>query len=142
MHPTKRYTTRALEDITTLTIHHTVSPPDRPIESIAAYHVSKDWPGIGYHFVIKAGGLIYQTNQLEAVSYHAGPGNHYSVGIALQGDFTNGQPPHPQIQAAAWLVGELQDRLGDLFVLPHRLMTGAATACPGATWEAWLPLLT
>lgn len=147
-HETLTYSTRPLEAITTLTIHHTVSPPDRTIESIAAYHVnSRGWPGIGYHFVIAADGTIYQTNYLETKSYHAGsyaaPGdeNYWSVGISLQGDFTYNPPPRAQQDAARWLVAHLKWELGlePDGVLGHRQMPGAATACPGNTYTQWLP---
>jgi hypothetical protein len=148
-HATLKYATRPITGITTLTIHHTVSPPDRSIESIAAYHVdSNGWPGIGYHFVIKDTGIIYQTNYLTTKSYHAGssaPGdeNLISVGIALQGDFTNAPPPQAQLDAARDLVAYLENELPTVTaVLGHRQMPGAATACPGATWQSWLPYIT
>lgn len=149
-HATKKYALRLPTDITTLTIHHTVSPPDRSIESIAAYHVdSNDWPGIGYHFVLKDDGRIYQTNYLTTKSYHAGstaaPGdeNFWSVGIALQGDFTNNPPPQAQLDAARQLVAYLRGELANVAdVLGHRQMPGASTACPGATWQQWLPYVT
>ena len=149
-HATKKYALRLPTDITTLTIHHTVSPPDRSIESIAAYHVdSNDWPGIGYHFVLKDDGRIYQTNYLTTKSYHAGslaaPGdeNAISVGIALQGDFTNAPPPQAQLDAARQLVAYLRGELANVTaILGHRQMPGASTACPGATWEQWLPYVT
>lgn len=146
-HATLKYATRPLTGITTLTIHHTVSPPDRSIESIASYHVnSNGWPGIGYHFVIKDDGRIYQTNYLETKSYHAGsytaPGdeNAVSVGVTLQGDFTNVPPPQAQLDAARELVVRLKNVLPSVTaVLGHRQMPGASTACPGATWAQWLP---
>ena len=149
-HATKKYALRLPTDITTLTIHHTVSPPDRSIESIAAYHVdSNDWPGIGYHFVLKDDGRICQTNYLTTKSYHAGssaaPGdeNAISVGIALQGDFTNVPPPQAQLDAARQLVAYLRGELVNVTdVLGHRQMPGASTACPGATWQQWLPYIT
>jgi hypothetical protein len=148
-HPTKTYSQRSLGVITHLTIHHTVSPPDRPISSIAAYHVNTNgWPGIGYHYVIGADGKISQTNYLTTKSYHAGsyaaPGdeNLFSVGIALQGDFTNAAPPQAQLDAARELVAYLRETLpNSLTVLGHRQMPGAATACPGATFESWLPYI-
>jgi len=142
-HPEKSYSKRPLSGITTLVIHHTVSPPDRSIESIAAYHVNtRDWPGIGYHYVISDDGTIYQTNYLETKSYHAGtnaPGdeNAYTVGIALQGDFTHDPPPQAQLDATKWLVGNLNDMFGGMEVVPHKYVSGASTACPGATWEEW-----
>lgn len=146
-HSTLTYRTRPLTDITTLTIHHTVTPDSTPIENIASFHVNeRGWPGIGYHYVIKADGSIYQTNWLETKSYHAGtdaPGdeNLYSVGIALQGDFTHNPPPQAQLDAAHWLVTDLKSRLDIDQVLGHKEMPGAQTACPGATSPNWLPYL-
>lgn len=141
-HKIKRYRKRLLDDITHLTIHHTVSPPDRPIEQIAAYHVdNRNWPGIGYHFVITDKGEIFMTNYLTTKSYHAGtdaPGdeNLYSVGIALQGNFMDAPPPQAQLKAAHALVLHLKSILGlDLRVVGHKEMPGAETACPGATWD-------
>jgi N-acetyl-anhydromuramyl-L-alanine amidase AmpD len=145
-HPEDNYNTRPIEEITTLTIHHTVSPPDRPISSIAYYHVNnRDWPGIAYHYVITDQGEIFQTNYLTTKSYHAGslnaPGdeNLWSVGIALQGDFSHEPPPEAQLEATRNLIAYLKGQLGDLDVLPHRLMPGAETACPGNTFMDWLP---
>ena len=136
-HESKTYGTRGLSEITTLVIHHTVSPPDRAISSIAAYHVdSNDWPGIGYHYVIKDTGEIFQTNHLATRSYHAGGANNYTVGIALQGDFTINMPPAAQRQAAAMLVSYLKNQLDIDSVVPHKQLS--QTACPGATWDQWL----
>lgn len=145
IHETLRYRERPLEAITTLTIHHTVSPPERAISSIAAYHVgSNGWPGIGYHFVIAADGTIYQTNHLTTKSYHAGslnaPGdeNYFSLGIALQGDFTRDAPPAVQIAACGALVAYLRGIFATIeHVVGHKEMPGASTACPGATWPEW-----
>lgn len=148
-HATLKYATRPLDGISILTIHHTVSPPDRSIESIAAYHVnSNGWPGIGYHFVIKDDGRIFQVNRLETKSYHAGstaaPGdeNAVSVGIALQGDFTNAPPPQAQQDAARALVADLSGLLPSVTaVWGHRQMPGASTQCPGNTFGDWLPYI-
>jgi len=138
-HPTKEYKSRPLESITHLVVHHTVSPPDRSIASIAEYHVnSNGWPGIGYHFVVRANGEIYQTNQLRTISHHTANQNSYSIGIALQGDFTAKPPPAKQLEAAKWLIGWLKQELPKVKAIqPHRGMPGQATACPGETWEQW-----
>jgi hypothetical protein len=142
-HKTKTYKTRPLTDITTLTIHHTVSPPSRPIASIAAYHVdSRDWPGIGYHYVINDKGDIYQTNWLESISYHTGVSgynnNEVSIGIALQDDFTDHPPTQAALDSARWLVEKLKADLGGLEVRRHRDMPGAQTQCPGNTSPDWI----
>lgn len=141
-HRTKTYSTRAHSAIETLTIHHTVSPSDRTIQSIAEYHINgRGWPGIAYHYVIKDDGRIFQTNDLTTISYHCGQSNGNSVGIALQGDFTNDPPPDAQLVAAKQLVDGLCRTFQLVDVRPHRLMQGAATQCPGNTWEDWFDSL-
>ncbi len=149
-HSTRRYATREPDNISTVTIHHTVSPTDRPISGIAEYHVnSKGWPGIGYHFVIKASGEIFKTNYLGTISYHAGSfaspnPNTYAIGVALQGTFTDDPPPQAQLDATRWLVGHLREQLNrNLEVKGHRDMPRRAgeggTQCPGNTYQEWLP---
>ena len=140
---------RDLSDITTIAIHHTVSPPDRSIASIASYHVSKGWPGIGYHFVISDTGEIYQTNDLTTKSYHVGsyaaPGdeNLFSIGIALQGDFTDNPPPPAQLNATKYLVQRLKSMLSTVTAVKgHREMPGAATQCPGNSYQSWMLAIT
>ena len=156
--PDHDYPTRLLTDITTLVIHHTTGDPFQPIENIASYHVNtKGWPGIGYHYVIDGAGTIFQTNYLVTKSYHVGtlnaPGdeNLWSVGIALQGHFgpwppppepdTADPPPQVQQDAARALVQYLKGQLFIDYVLGHRESQGAQTACPGSTFEEWLPFV-
>ena len=142
-HATKRYGTRKLTDITTLTIHHTVGwatgDDMNAITAIANFHVNtRGWPGIGYHYVIPPSGVIYQTNYDETWSYHVGlPGNGYALGVALGGDFTNSPPTEQQLDAAKSLITYKHHTLIIEDVTPHRLMENAATACPGNTWEDW-----
>jgi hypothetical protein len=139
-HSTKTYATRDVQDIDTIVIHHTVSPPDRTIDSIAQYHVnSNDWPGIGYHYVINGIGEIFQTNHLNTVSYHVGDHNDDTIGIALQGDFTDNPPTDEQLKSAKQLIIHLRGLLTGTDVKPHRELT--ATQCPGNTVDQWFDSL-
>ncbi len=144
--PDHDYATRPLSAITALTIHHTTGAPFQPIENIASFHVNtRGWPGIGYHYVIDGAGTIHQTNYLTTKSFHAGtlnaPGdeNLWSVGVALQGNFQDAPPPQVQQDAARALVQYLKQTLDLSDVFGHREMPGAQTACPGSTFEEWLP---
>jgi hypothetical protein len=144
VHKTRKYKQRDLAKVRWLVVHHTVSPPDRPIEQIAAYHVDKNgWPGIGYHFVIGDRGETYQTNDLTTQSYHCGvwgndvDENEVSIGIALQGDFTKFAPPEAQLAALRALIAYLRGTFSGLELLGHKDVPGAQTACPGATWTRW-----
>ena len=147
-HATNRYSTRSLDKITHITIHHSAAPANIPVETIAAYHVNNnDWPGIGYHFCIGPDGTIYQVNRLETISYHAGVVNDYTVGICLEGDFRNGLIPTPkQIESAghlsAWLSQKLNIPVAN--IMGHKEYPKNATECPGDDWavgQNWKALL-
>jgi len=139
-HPTLTYRNRAVSAITAIAVHHTVSPPDRAISSLASYHVNTHgWPGIGYHFVINGSGQIFQTNRLTTVSYQTAYNNDYTVGIALQGNFQEEIPPVSQLEALDRLVNYLRSFLHITVVQGHREFPRTATACPGNTFKEWLP---
>jgi N-acetyl-anhydromuramyl-L-alanine amidase AmpD/prefoldin subunit 5 len=138
-HASLRYETRPLKNITHLAIHHSAGPGTIPPYNIAAYHVRRDWPGIGYHFYIGPDGTIWQTNKLETISYNVYNANHYIVGICFAGRFMEGElPPPKQLQAAAqlcaWLMQELNIPLQN--VRGHKELPQSQTACPGDQWLA------
>jgi hypothetical protein len=141
----RQFPDRTLEDITALTIHHTVSGTTRDdITAINGFHQSsRGWERIGYHYCITSIGGIYQTNHLTTKSFHAGTKavgdeNLWSVGVALLGNFTFDPPPQVQQDAAKWLVEIIQDSLGDLEIYGHREMPEAQTQCPGNTYLDWI----
>jgi len=87
-HSDKTYSSRKLEDIDTIVVHQTDSRDKGDLHPFrtASYHVnSKGWPGIAYHFFVIDGGKVFQTNELETISYHARSSNPNSVGIVISG---------------------------------------------------------
>jgi N-acetyl-anhydromuramyl-L-alanine amidase AmpD len=134
-HESKQYNTRPVSEIRYLCVHHSAIPASVKPDKIASYHVKRrDWPGIGYHYLIDDDGTIYQGNTVEKISYHAASMNPSSVGICFLGNFMKEPPPPAQIQAgahlAAWLMEKLQIDLGS--VKGHRGFI--QTACPGDQW--------
>jgi len=168
-HPTLRYGKRT-RPITTIVIHHTDTPKTHTVEQIAHYHVygkrkdehgnwiKREWPGIGYHYVIAPDGVIYQCQRHETRSYHAGgEANNYGLGISLIGRFLkvnyDGKPLPPEDQLptpeqlrstsrlVAWLMQELEISSLDQ-VVGHKEVS--ITSCPGDQWTAganWKNLL-
>lgn len=135
-HKSKTYSVRNLREIRNLVIHHTAAAPTVGPEAIARYHVTKlDWPGIGYHFVIMADGAIYQTNHLEAVSYHARSANQTSVGIALAGNLMAVGPTDAQLASAGKLLAYLLTLLGLSRESIRAHKDFVPTACPGDQWD-------
>lgn len=145
-HPTLSYAERTggEDDISVITVHHTVSGSDYDdIFNIAYYHINTNgWPGIAYHYCITSNGDIYQTNKLVTKSYHSAGNNHYSIGVALLGDFTDEHPSQEQETALSQLIDWLfYERLSQNsnYVFGHREMPAANTQCPGNTYHEWLP---
>lgn len=137
VHATLKYDKRTLDKITHIAIHHSAAPANVTPERVAAYHVSKDWPGIGYHFYVEPDGKIYQTNRLETISYQVYQQNHYSIGICVSGEFSNGVTPTPlQIERTghlvAWLMQKLNVPLANVW--GHKEFPQNTTACPGNDW--------
>lgn len=157
-HPTLVYQNRT-EPITAVVIHHTDTPGYFTPEQIADYHVwgtrydangnliKGEWPGIGYHYLIKPDGTIYWTNRRETRSYHAGNANNYSVGVSLIGRFLRRNydgtpiPPAQQLPTeeqmrsvshlVAWLMQEYNIR--DIQrIVGHKEVSD--TTCPGDQW--------
>jgi hypothetical protein len=142
-HGSRTYPLRTLSDIRYIVIHHSGASSDVGVRAIAGEHVvANDWPGIGYHFVISADGTIFRTQDLTVVCHHARQFNPVSVGVALLGDLSSGQPTAEQLRSAADLVAGL---LSDLGLPPdavrgHREMV--PTPCPGETFlSVWKPRL-
>ncbi len=136
-HATNRYETRSLGTITTLAIHHSAASGDIPPQNVARYHVSRDWPGMGYHYYITSDGVIHQCNKLESIAYHSGYANTYSVGICLAGLFMNGATPtEKQYASVAHLIAYLSQQLNIRLenIKGHKELPQTATACPGSDW--------
>lgn len=144
-HPTKQYATRRPEAIEHIIVHHSAIPPTVGAQRIAEYHVNNlQWPGIGYHFAIDDQGVIYRTNALETISYHAGDINRSSVGICFLGNFTDAVPTSAQLESGgklvAWLVQELKLTNGE--IKGHKEFMN--TQCPGKQWlegQQWKRML-
>jgi hypothetical protein len=146
---------RSLTAIDELSIHHTVSPNREwstfeeidHVDNIYAQHraggrfaPNYSAPGIGYWFLCFPSGRVYQVGALADQRAAVAGQNNHIIAVALVGDFTEQQPTGAALEAARRLRAALEEELGrTLVVRPHRYYGG--TACPGATWQAWISLL-
>ncbi len=135
-HPTERYPTRPVSQISSVVLHHSAVPPSVGAARIAKYQVEKrGWPGIGFHYFVSDDGRIEQTQPLEVIANHAGDANPISVGICLAGNFTDQPPTEAQLlatgQLTAWLLQTLN--LPIEAIHPHK--DYVVTACPGDQWD-------
>lgn len=123
----RKYSKRHLSDIEYIIIHHTAGGGTP--ESIARYHVSVGWPGIGYHYLINDKGEIFQTNRIDTVSYNVGGKNKDVIGIALIGNFETKKLTETQKSSIKNLVELLRVFVGPVKVKGHNDL--ANTLCPG-----------
>jgi len=133
-HSYKKYSKRDLKKIKRIVVHHFAG--NISIEDAATLHVSKGWPGIGYHFVIEKDGTTNLTQRLDTISYNVGNNNTPTIGIAVRGDFTHELPLSCQLYALEELIDSLRIILGELPVYGHYEFR--ATECPGKKFRGWL----
>jgi len=80
--------------------HHSLSP-DVGVEEIRTWHVDGNgYDDIGYHFVIRADGLIETGRHEKYIGAHAKGKNGDSIGICLAGDFRKHPPTQSQIDSS------------------------------------------
>lgn len=142
-HPTQSYGKRDLRLIEFHAIHHTATQRNITPEQVANYHISLGWPGIGYTFFIASDGTIYQTNELNTMSYATRNENHRVISTVLAGNFVDGELPTPaQLQSARWLHHlYLRQAIGrKLSLKGHKEIPGQQTSCPGTDWD-WHELI-
>lgn len=135
-----------------IVIHHAAALyPQRfaieDIRSVHAYHLSKGWPGIGYHRVLaettnggSIGDFLVSNPNLQRV--HVAFRNHEAYGISCLTNFDshpNKLPSAKWIEALAVAVAEAKHEWIQAEIVGHRdiALPGYGTACPGSRWHDW-----
>ena len=137
-HPSKRYGTRGLHQVKNIVIHHSAVDGKSPWQ-IARFHVESNHldtggaPAIAYHFYITERGKIYQTNPLDAVSWHVKNHNTESIGICLSGNFDNHPPTKEQKRSLKRLTKVLKRQFPQSRVLQHKDLR--PTNCAGRYFD-------
>lgn len=129
----------------TIVIHHSMTShkaKGSTPQAFANHHIDKNKrPGIAYPFVISPDGTIFQCDDLERRTYHAGNTNTRSIGICVIGDFrkegANEKPTQAQMESLYLLVKELQETFPKLKIIKgHQECPGYSWKnCPGDTWD-------
>ena len=136
VHLTKRYPNRRESSLVGVVVHHSATKVGndalRQIKSFARHHISKGWPGIGYHYVIGVDGRVFKTGRILEKRYHVGQANSRYVGVCLIGNFNDSPPTQEQLGSLRELYKAIQGMPGYGGVrqlVGHRELS--RTACPG-----------
>jgi len=119
--------------------HHSKSP-DVPIETIKKWHTDKPpkgkgWEDIGYHFVIRADGVIETGRPLEMIGAHAKGRNKDSIGVCLTGDFNKESPTGFQLESSKALYYSECKKYGKNLAVEFHTPLSQEFPCPGEKLE-------
>ncbi|KKN29539.1 hypothetical protein LCGC14_0842970 [marine sediment metagenome] len=144
-----------LKRVDAIAIHHTVTfflRPDATVEEelahidmIHRYHLSKGWGGFAYHLISFPSGRVYHVVPLTQWGAHVHAENDHLHAIVVAGDFTDRVPVLAQQEGVVEGIRLIYATLGrQVSIRPHRSWNVLTypTACPGATWQQWVPGLT
>ena len=114
-----------------IVVHHTAGG-DKTVERVHQIHLARGFDGIGYHFLIRHSGVIYQGRPIQTVGQHARRANSDSIAIALTGNFQITRPTEQQLTSLRLLILHIRQQYTHCVGLPVvRHSDVGATLCPG-----------
>ena len=127
-----------------IVVHCSATRPmqDIGVKEIKRWHLERKFKDIGYHFVIRRGGILERGRDLDDVGAHVAGYNHCSIGICLVGGLNERSRPvdnftEKQMETLSSLLDTLQDIYPEAMVLGHRDFHNVAKACPCFDVGAW-----
>lgn len=113
---------------THLVLHHAAAS-NATVEGIHAYHLSKGWAGIAYHYFVSKSGEVFAGRPENMCGGHTANWNYCSLGVCFEGNFENEQMPLAQLGAGIELINDIRSRYPSIVVARHSDFN--QTACPG-----------
>ncbi|AQZ67648.1 Phage tail fiber protein [[Actinomadura] parvosata subsp. kistnae] len=117
-------------------VHHTDGPTTQTVRSIQDFHMgpSRGWSDVGYNFLVRDDGTIYQGRGWLVVGAHCPDHNRTGIGVAYIG---RNNPTDAAKKSIRWLYDEACRRAGrKLKKLGHG--DRYPTECPGPALHAWV----
>lgn len=100
-------------------------------KQVDEWHKNNGWSGIGYHFFVRKDGSIYRGRPLWAVGAHVSGKNESSVGICVEGDYSEEKTmPRAQMLSVAELLSYIKAfHYPNAQIVRHKDI--GASDCPG-----------
>ncbi|CAI8786256.1 N-acetylmuramoyl-L-alanine amidase [Chryseobacterium sp. IT-36CA2] len=125
-----------MRTINYIVVHCTATQPDAKIESIKKYwRDNLKWKNPGYHFMIKADGVVVNTLPIEQISNGVAGWNSQIINISYIGGIDKNNNPKdtrtPDQKASILkLLRELKSKFPKAKVQGHRDFPNVHKACP------------
>ena len=114
-------------DTSFLIVHH-AQAKICTVDDIHRWHQNNGWSGIGYNYFINKNGFIYEGRLEDMQGAHAKGYNNNSIGICLEGDFTQEILSMTQRDVLIELILDIRSRYPKIKLLRH--MDVNQTSCP------------
>lgn len=125
-----------------LVVHHSALPPsDGPREIQRLHQQQRGFADVGYHYLIDAGGAIFEGRPIGVRGAHVGGYNTGAVGVCLLGNFERIEPTQAQNASLSALATALHHAFDITHLAGHRDLPAQNTLCPGANLWLRLPAL-
>ena len=120
-------------------VHHSGAPAGQSVKVIQDYHMdTRGWSDIGYNFLVRDTGAIYEGRGWNHVGAHCTGWNTATIGVCLIGDYNHVEPPHIALESIGALYDEAQRHCGKTLRLMGHRDSGASTDGPGDLLEKWV----
>lgn len=129
----KEYRDRDLfSDSLWIDFHCSATTEDYKVNNMAIWHVDgRNWPGLGYHALIRNTGDLYIGNHLEKITYHNAGENTGAIGVCFIGDFDDEKIDDEAIETAKILVDAMCLNLKIKGIRGHCDNPNTTKTCPG-----------
>lgn len=127
-------------------VHYSAADADQTVRAIQNYQMdSNGWRDIGYNFLVRDDGTIYEGAQGTwlAVGAHAAGHNTENIGVCAIG--TNADITDAQKRSIRWLYDEACRRAGRTLAMRYHSLYANdprpgnnVTSCPGDNLRAWV----
>lgn len=119
-------------------VHHSGANPNQSVQEIQNYHMDHNgWVDIGYNWLVRPNGDIYEGRGWLKVGAHIHGHNTANVGVCVIGNYGSAAPSAAVKASLGYLYKEAQRLKGaSLAVRTHRQLD--QTACPGDKLHAWV----
>lgn len=115
--------------VTTHLVLHHAGASRATAAGIHAYHLSKGWAGIAYHYFVAKDGSVTRGRPENTRGAHTMNWNYCSIGVCFEGNYEAEEMPAAQRDAGRALIEDIRNRYPNIVVCRHCEL--GQTSCPG-----------
>ncbi|MEU0990025.1 peptidoglycan-binding protein [Streptomyces sp. NPDC005953] len=125
-----------LSQRTGFAVHYSAGPPTQSLRSIQNFHMDgRNWPDIGYNFLVDRNGRIYEGRGWLSIGAHATGYNTTHIGVCFIGSDGDATPAAKNAIRALYYAAN--KNVGRVLTATYHGAIGS-TSCPGADLRNWV----